>query len=89
MNRGYLGTLGVIMLLIVIALLFYGIKKQNAFWVAPHLFCQVFIIILSFVAAMVVFILLVFKQYKGIRRLVGSDIYQMSDGCRFPSFLIR
>uniref|UniRef100_A0A914UHV6 MARVEL domain-containing protein n=1 Tax=Plectus sambesii TaxID=2011161 RepID=A0A914UHV6_9BILA len=74
-----IGMLGVIMLVIVVLMLFYGIKIQSAFWVAPHLFCQVFIIIIAFVAAIIVLLFVIFGQYAGIRGLVGHDDYQMSD----------
>lgn len=60
-------------------MLFYGIRIQSAFWVAPHLFCQVFLIILAFITAIVALFLVIFSQYAGIRRLVGHDPYEMSD----------
>ncbi|CEF64667.1 Hypothetical protein SRAE_1000292000 [Strongyloides ratti] len=73
------GIISIIIILIAIGILIYGIKKDKARYVLPHLSAQVFLIAFLLIVALIVALLLIFGRYQGIRSLLGRGDYVMSD----------
>ncbi|GMT29659.1 hypothetical protein PFISCL1PPCAC_20956 [Pristionchus fissidentatus] len=74
-----LGVFSVIVILLAIGLMLYAIKRDKPRWLIPHLSAQVFLILFLIVVAFVVFLLLLFGFYGGIRNLLGVSNYYISD----------
>ncbi|MFH4977402.1 hypothetical protein AB6A40_004111 [Gnathostoma spinigerum] len=74
-----IGIISVIIICVVIVLLLYAIKKRSSRLILPHLFVQIFLILFLIMVALVVFLLLIFGEPRGILRLLGHDTYEITE----------
>uniref|UniRef100_A0A0N4VLJ4 Conserved plasma membrane protein n=1 Tax=Enterobius vermicularis TaxID=51028 RepID=A0A0N4VLJ4_ENTVE len=75
----FLGVISVLVILICIVLLLIAIKTENAYLLIPHLFAQVFLILFSLIVVLIVFLLIVFRSWNGIRNLLGYGDYKVNN----------